>query len=501
MFKKMGKIKKFLFIFILLVLHVIFFTNGGFAQSQKIKVLNVSVEGAKTASTQIIKVNSGFVSGAELTGEDIQNGIKKLWQLGLFSDIKVIIDKETTNGVYLIVKVAEYPRLNEIKYNGNKKYKTKEIKEDISLFRGQIITPHLINKSVRKIKEKYDEDGFYNAKIDVSTENVDEKGNKINIIFDIEEGSKVKIKDIEIIGNKIFSDFRLKLLVLKGTNQTGWYKLFFGGKFDKEKFKEDKNKLLKLYRDHGYRDIRIIKDKVELSKDKKKLTIKIYLKEGPKYYYGDVSVEGNEKYNTDFLINNLKNTGIDRGEEFKEDDFEAAIDARIRSIYMDTGYLYAEIVSELKPIGKDTLNVKIQITENQIVKIRNINIVGNDRTRDYVIRRELKVFPGDIFNRERLIRSQREAYMLNYFQDVQPEILPYDEEHVDLEVSVKEKSSDRINASIGYSEMNGFIGSVGVDINNLGGRGQQLSTQYSRSYSYQNVSVGFTDHGFWDVRI
>jgi len=496
MFKKMGKIKKFLFIFILLVLHVIFFTNGGFAQSQKIKVLNVSVEGAKTASTQIIKVNSGFVSGAELTGEDIQNGIKKLWQLGLFSDIKVIIDKETTNGVYLIVKVAEYPRLNEIKYNGNKKYKTKEIKEDISLFRGQIITPHLINKSVRKIKEKYDEDGFYNAKIDVSTENVGEKGNKINIIFDIEEGSKVKIKDIEIIGNKIFSDFRLKLFVFKGTNQTGWYKLFFGGKFDKEKFKEDKNKLLKLYQDHGYRDIRIIKDKVELSKDKKKLTIKIYLKEGPKYYYGDVSVEGNEKYNTDFLINNLKNAGIDRGEEFKEDDFEAAIDARIRSIYMDTGYLYAEIVSELKPIGKDTLNVKIQITENQIVKIRNINIVGNDRTRDYVIRRELKVFPGDIFNRERLIRSQREAYMLNYFQDVQPEILPYDEEHVDLEVSVKEKSSDRINASIGYSEMNGFIGSVGVDINNLGGRGQQLSTQYSRSYSYQNVSVGFTEPWF-----
>jgi outer membrane protein insertion porin family len=187
--KKMRKIKKVLFIFIFLVLHVIFFTNSGFAQSQKIKVLNVSVEGATTASAKIIKVNSGFISGVDLTGEDIQDGIKKLWQLGLFSDIKVIIDKETTNGVYLIVKVAEYPRLSEIKYNGN--------------------------KSVRKIKEKYKEDGFYNAKIDVSTENVDEKGNKINIIFDIEEGSKVKIKDIEIIGNKIFSDFRLQLLVLK----------------------------------------------------------------------------------------------------------------------------------------------------------------------------------------------------------------------------------------------------------------------------------------------
>lgn len=494
-FKKLGKIKKVLFIFILLILHIIFFTIGGFSQSQKINVLNVSVEGAQTASTKIIKINSGFVSGAELTGEDIQNGIKRLWELGLFSDIKVIIDKKTSNGVYLIVKVTEYPRLSEIKYNGNKKYKSKEIKEDISLFRGQIITPHLINKAVRKIKEKYNDDGFYNANIDVSTKNVDEKGTKINIIFDIEEGSKVKIRDIEIIGNKNYSDLRLKFK-LKETKQTGWYKLFFGGKFDKDKFKEDKKKLLKFYRDHGYRDARIVKETVELSENKKKLAIKIYLKEGPQYYYGDVSIEGNERYNTDFLLNNLKNAGINRGEEFKEDDFEAAVDARIRSIYMDTGYLYAEIVPALEPIGNDTLNVKIQITENQIVKIRNINIVGNDRTRDYVIRRELKVFPGDIFDREKLIRSQREVYMLNYFQDVQPEILPQDEEHVDLEVSVKEKSSDRINASIGYSEMNGFIGSIGVDINNLGGRGQQLSTQYSRSYSYQNVSIGFTEPWF-----
>ncbi len=494
-FKKMTKIRKVSFLFIFILLQTIIFTNNAFSQSRSIKVLNVTVEGAKTASTKIIKLNSGFVAGAELSGEDIQNGIKKLWQLGLFSDVKVIIDKETSNGVYLLVKVEEYPRLNKIKYNGNKKYKTKEITEDVFLFKGQIITPHLINNTVRKIKEKYKEDGYYNATVDVSTENVSDSDGKINVNFDISEGKKVKIKEIQLIGNKSFSDLRLKFK-LKDTKQTGWYKLFFGGKYDEEKFKEDKKLLLKFYRDHGYRDARITNEKVELCDDNKKLVIKINIQEGPKYYYGDISIDGNEKYKKEFLLESLKNAGVEKGQEFKEEDFEAIVDSRIRSIYMDTGYLYAEIIPEIEPIGENTLNVNIQITENQIVKLRNVNIVGNNRTRDYVIRRELKVFPNDIFNRERLIRSQREIFMLNYFQDVQPEILPVDEEHIDLEVSVEEKSSDRVNASIGYSEMNGFIGSVGVDINNLGGRGQRLSTQYSRSYSYQNASIGFTEPWF-----
>ncbi|MEA1986429.1 MAG: outer membrane protein assembly factor BamA [Candidatus Marinimicrobia bacterium] len=490
--RKMKRIRNIIPIIVVLFA---FFISNGYAQSQKIKVLNVTVEGAITASEKIIKLNSGFIAGAELSGEDVQTGIKKLWQLGLFSDVKVIIDKETASGVYLIVMVDEYPRLRKIRYVGNKKYKTKEIKDDISLFRGQIITPHLINKANRKIKDKYKEDGFYNAKVEVSTEVVEGKGNKIDIIFDIKEGKKVKVDEIVFIGNKNFSDLRLKFK-LKETKQTGWYKLFIGGKYDKEKFKEDKKTLLKFYRDQGYRDARIVKTKVSLDKEKKHLALKLYIKEGPKYYYGNVSIEGNEKYKTEFLLKSINSAGIKKGEEFKEDDFEMAVDQRIRSIYMDTGYLFAEITPEIEPVGRNKINVKIQITENKIVKIRNVKIIGNDRTRDFVIRRELKVFPGDIFNRERLIRSNREIFMLNYFGDVQPEIVPVDDEHVDLEVSVEEKSSDRVNASIGYSEMNGFIGTVGVQINNLGGRGQRLSTQYSRSYSYQNLSVSFTEPWF-----
>ncbi|HAE87610.1 TPA: hypothetical protein DCG86_06260, partial [Candidatus Marinimicrobia bacterium] len=176
-----------------------------------------------------------------------------------------------------------------------------------------------------------------------------------------------------------------------------------------------------------------------------------------------------------------------------ENDFEMGVDLRIRSPYMDTGYLYAQIVPELTPRDVDTLDVHIIIQENEKVYIRRVNIVGNDRTRDFVIRREMRAFPGDVFNREALIRSQSDIFRLNYFSNVVPDIVPVDDKHVDLEITVEEKSSDRANMSMGYSELDGLIGSVGIDIMNLMGRGQQLTTEYQRGQSYQYLNLGFSE--------
>lgn len=473
----------------LLILIMIALTSLAFSQEQSIKILDVTVVGNETASESIIKVNSGFLEGAVLSGPQIQEGIKKLWRLRLFSDVKVYVEKETPDGVYLIVSVQEYPRLNEVIYQGNQKIKTKNIKKDIIFIRGQVITPHIINKAVRDLKKMYDDEGYFNAKIDVSTRPAEDN---IDLIIAIDEGKKVRIRDIDFIGNDNFSDWTLQRQ-MKETKARTWYRFYVSGKFDEEKFEEDKQKLLSFYRNHGYRDARILGTELKLNEDSTRITLEISLEEGNPYFYGDITFEGNELYSTDFLEKSLASAGISRGEPFRENDFEMGVDMRIRSPYMDTGYLYAQIVPELTPRDVDTLDVHIIIQENEKVHIRRVNIVGNDRTRDYVIRREMRAFPGDVFNREALIRSQSDIFRLNYFSNVVPDIVPVDDEHVDLEITVEEKSSDRANMSMGYSELDGLIGSVGIDIMNLMGRGQQLSTEYQRGQSYQYLSLGFSE--------
>jgi outer membrane protein insertion porin family len=474
---------------IIFLLTATFFSSFLFAQDESIKVMNVTVMGNETASDNIIKVNSGFVEGAELTGPQIQEGIKKLWRLRLFSDVKLFVDKETPDGVYLIVSVQEYPRLNDVIYEGNEKIKTKNIEKEIIFIRGQVISSHVINKAVRKLEKMYDEEGYYNAEIDVSTRPADDN---IDVIFTINEGKKVRINNIEFVGNDNFSDWTLQRQ-MKETKARTWYRFYVSGKFDDEKFEEDKQKLLKFYRDKGFRDIRILDTELKFNEDNTRITLVITLDEGNSYYYGDITFEGNELYKTEFLEKSLASAGIAKGEPFSENDFEMGVDLRVRSPYMDTGYLYAQIIPELTPRDKDTLDVHIIIDENEKVYLRQVNIVGNDRTRDYVIRREMRAFPGDVFNREALIRSQSDIFRLNYFSDVVPDIVPVDDEHVDLEIMVEEKSSDRANMSMGYSELDGLIGSVGIDIMNLMGKGQQLSTEYQRGQSYQYLNLGFSE--------
>ena len=478
--------KKILYVFSILLI-----SSGLVAQSNSIKIAAVSVVGNSTASENIVKINSGLVDGATLSADDIQDGIKKLWRLRLFSDIKVFAERETEEGLYIIIKVDEYPRLASIEYSGNKKIKTKHLEEDITFIIGQVINPHVINKAVREIEDQYEEKGYYNVEIDVSTE-PGEIENTIKVLVDIEEGEKVRIRQILFEGNENISDFNLRRK-MKEIKQRKWYTFFNNGKFDEDLFEDDKLAVLKHYRNSGYRDARILSEDVVLSEDKKSIYITIEIDEGSLYYFGDITLEGNEIYETSLLEFQLSAAGISRGSAFKEEDFELGVDTRVRSMYLDNGYLYAQIIPELSPRNKDTLDVRINIVENDKVSIRHINLVGNTRTRDFVIRRELRIFPGDVFDREALIRSQSDIFRLNYFSDVVPDIVPVDDSHIDLEISLVERSSDRANVAMGYSELDGIIGSMGVDIANFRGMGQRVSTEYRRGQSYEYMSLGFTE--------
>ena len=463
------------------------------AQQQTMHIASVSVMGNETASDRIIKLSMGLMEGSEITSTDIQNGIKKLYNLRLFSDIKVMVADETDAGIYVVIQVSEYPRINNILFEGNKKYKKEKLLEEINLMRGQVFTPHLVNKAKLAIEKKYAEAGYYNVFIDVTAEPSEEKEGRIEITFLVNEGQRVFIDEIRFNTKEgLFESWRLRWQ-LKDTKQRDWYTFFRGAKFDQEKFDDDKNKLLQFYRNQGYRDAHILREEIELDSLGKKMILYINIDEGPKYVYRNISIEGPKVYPENFFLKNLEMVGLKKGEPFKEKYFEMAIDGKIRSLYMDTGYLYTQVIPEITPFGKDSLDIVIKVEENHKVKVRRINFVGNERTREYVIRREMRIMPGDVFNREKLMRSQREVFMLNYFADVVPDIVPVDDETIDIEMRLEEKSSDRANASIGYSEYDGLTGSIGIEINNLAGRGQRLSVNYQKSAGTDYVSLGFTE--------
>jgi len=318
-----------------------------------------------------------------------------------------------------------------------------------------------------------------------------------DIVFYITENKKVKIGKIIFDGNHAFSDRRLRR-VLKETKQQRWY-LFWRSYFDKNKYSEDKESLVAFYRNKGYRDLVISSDSISYRKNKRRMNLHLHIFEGPRYKYGQFSLEGNVLYSDDELKRRL---GLSVGDYFNEEEFNSAVYERMQGLYMDRGYIYSQIETQMTPVGEDSLDIHFVIIENKKVYVRNILISGNTKTRENVVRRELKIFPGDIFNRNKLIRSQREVWILNYFSNVIPDVIPVDEDEVDLDISVEEKSADRAQANIGFTGEYGITGGGGVEFNNFRGLGQRLNLSFNTgtNYSvyqtpskYRSVSLSFTD--------
>jgi outer membrane protein insertion porin family len=464
---------------------------------QTIRLLGVEVEGNNETSTNVVKYTSGLVEGKEIKPGDFGNAITKLWETGIFADIQIHLDRETTDGIYIIIEVEENPILGEVIYEGGKK-KKKDIEEELDLRSGQRIPPHLVKESTEKIKNLFAEDGYLRAEVEAElTEG--SLPNVRDITFKIRENKKVKIRDIQFNGRSAFKDSKLRRQ-LKDTKIQKWF-LFWRSNFDEDKFKEDKNLLASFYRNNGYKDFRILSESIDFTEDGKGMIIRFLLYEGPQYYLRNFSWEGNDLYSEDQLATVLD---LEKGVLYDDEEFTSAVFEDVHGLYMDKGYIYSTIEPQFTPVGKDSLDVHFNITENHQVYVRNIDIAGNTKTRENVIRREMKIMPGDIFNRELLMRSAREIWILNYFADVRPDVVPVDDDKIDLLVTVEEKSSDQANASIGFTAEYGIMGGAGVQFNNFMGKGQQLAfnfnqgTQYSfYSYTtpsqYRSLSLSFTD--------
>ena len=486
------------------------------AQQDGFNLLGLTVVGNVTTDQGLIKANSGLLVGRQVTGEDIQSAIKQLWNLELFSDIEVILDRQVPEGIYLTVQVVEYPRLRKVIIEGEDKVKRDDITDAVDLLPGQVLRPNQIKKVQRSLEQLYEEKGYLLAKIEIDFETIENAG-QVFLNVNIDEGKKVKIKEIRIVGNEKheqkkpgfpistvywtvdwmfpdnqFTDKKLRKQ-LKETKQKA---LFRSGEFKREAFEGDLENLEKYYHDRGYRDMAVVGDSIWYRDDKKRMFIDIFVDEGRLYYFGDVTFEGNTLFDSEELRSKLM---FQPGDVYSQEKLEISSQERIGSMYYDLGYIYSSVMPIEIPVSDSLMSITFNITEGNQFKVRMIHFTGNSKTKEKVIRREFVLNPGDTFDVSKLRRSIREVTILNYFANIVPDVDPVSDDEVDLYVEVEEKSTDQAQMSAGYSERDGMIGAIGFTMNNLFGNGQRFSLDWNFGYFYRQFSISFTEPWFMDT--
>lgn len=530
-----------------------------FAQNEQgkvYKILGISVEGNKSADAGTIISNSGLKVGDEIQvpGDQTMNAIRQLWALNIFSDVQVLIEKKLDNGVFLLIKVQEYPRFEKLVIEGNDEKSSDDIEKKSNFIRGQILKPQEIESFEQQVLKLYADDGYLNAKVHIerydfftadTTEdeivvtwrNEKDLSDEYNVNYEkseisysdlisrikerillklvVDEGEEVTVRKIEFTGNHAFEASDLKGAMDK-TEESKWWKFWSSAQFHPDKYKDDKDLIVKFYQKNGYRDAEIISDSLIYYNDNKDLEILINLYEGPQYKVRNIVFSGNTVFNDDILRQRLD---FAKGDVFDYDKFEKNLHGNekqsdLSSLYLDNGYLTFNVQETEQKVPPDSMDISIRIDERSQFRIGKVDITGDDKTKDKVIRRELYTVPGDYFNRGLLLRSIQQLANLQYFNVEKlygPEAIDYslaNDSTVNVVFNVEEKSSDYLNASVGYSGSFGFSGSVGVTLTNFSlaepfrlGGGQVLSFnwQFGVGSLYRTFTLGFTEPWFMDT--
>jgi outer membrane protein insertion porin family len=448
----------------------------------------------------------------EVPGEDIANAIQKLWQQGILGDIKVYASKIEGKYIFLEFELKERPRLTKFTFKGIKKGQADDIREKIRLIRGRVVTDALLKNTQNTVKKFFVEKGFYNVQVRIVQEDDTAVSNGVIIKIVIDKGKKVKIKEINFEGNDIYADAQLKRK-MKDTKEKKWYRLFKASKYQRGKYEADKQKLIAFYNKEGYRDAEILKDSL-YKIDDKNIGITIKLQEGRKYYFRDIKWEGNYIYTDEELarILNIKSGDVYNKEllDRKLNFNQRGID--ISSLYLDNGYLFFRIDPVEVSIDGDSIDLEMRIYEGPQATINKVNLSGNTRTSDHVVRREIRTLPGQKFSRSDLIRTNQLLAGMGYFDPQQIGINPVPnpaDGTVDINYTVVEKPSDQIELSGGWGGWIGFVGTAGVVFNNFSlrkipkfktwsplpsGDGQRLSLRFqANGTQFQTYSFSFTE--------
>jgi outer membrane protein insertion porin family len=529
--------------------------------AQKYKVADIKVTGNKYFDQALLISVAGISVGDEITipgGDNFSKAINKLWAQNYFSDVEIYITKLEGTNIYLEINVTERPRLSNYILKGVNKSESDDLGPKTGLIKGRVVTENMKRTAVDAINKFYFEKGFRNVKVDVEAKRDTGLENSVVLYLYINKGGKVKINQINFIDDTTVNALKLKKQ-MKGTkemtritlyppkdsggiaNPTQYtfsdylrdegyltftktrlvldpfirLKFFTNAKFDEKKYEDDKEKIIDYYNSLGNRDAVIAQDKV-YTNSKGNINIDIKIDEGHKYYFGNITWKGNSKYSDSLLTVLL---GIKKGDIYNAELLNKKLGKNvspeggdISGLYMDDGYLFFQVNPVETAVYNDTIDFEIKIQEGPQARWKNVKISGNDRTKEFVIRRELRTLPGEKFSRTDVIRSQREIANLSFFdqEKITPNIVPNpDDGTVDVTWNVVEKSSDQLELSAGFGGGIGLTGTVGVSFNNFSikniwnkkawdplpvGDGQKLSLRVqSNGRAYRSYNISFTE--------
>jgi outer membrane protein insertion porin family len=481
-----------------------------YADESEYIIGGVTVSGIRYLDINALIGISGLKVGQEITipGDAVTNAVKKLWQQGLFSDVRITIQSTKADTIFLDIALQERPRLSSVKLNGIRSGEATDLLEKINLPVGSQVTSYILNNTEKIIKDHYVDKGFLNTTVDFVQKDDPDQPNNVILNINIDKNEKVKIGELKFIGNEYFTDSKLRHK-MKGTKQKN-LNFFKSSKYIKTKFEEDKEKLNTFYNDNGFKDFTILSDSLyKISDDR--IGLQLRIDEGDQYFLRKVDWVGNSVYRAEDL-NKVFN--VDKGSVYNQslildrlNGTSGAQDA-VNNLYLDYGYLFSHLTPVESKIEGDSVDLEVRIYEGDQAYINNVMITGNTRTNEHIARRELYTLPGDLFSKDKILRSIRQLGVLGHFDPEKINPTPISDPingTVDLLYKLEERANDQFEISGGWGA-GMLVGTVGVRFNNFAmrhffdlkewkpypsGDGQSLSIRAQsngRIYSSYNIS-------------
>ena len=477
----------------------------------------ITVVGLENFSDRTVVTYSGLREGQsiQMPGEEISAILKKLWNLELFSNVDLYITDIKDGAIKLEISVEELPTLLNFKVNGVKNNKAETYIEETELSEGKRLSESFLTNTKNYIRDELKKDGFLNSEVKLITVPDSIGSNKVNLNINIDKGERIKIRNINFSGNEIYSDAKLRSK-LKKTKRKFPLRFWKKSKLIDTDYSEDKENIVAFYKEKGYRDALIRFDTV-ISNDEKTVDINLNVEEGNKYYFGDINYIGNSSY-AKFQLDQI--LGIQKGDTYNgvllkeriQDDNPDAND--ISNLYQNNGYIFSSINAVEVSAENDTIDFEIRINEGKLASFNKISVVGNTKTNDNVIYRELRIKPGELYSKDKVVRTIREVGQLGFFdaEQISPDFKNVDPNlgTVDIELGLVESGASQLELQGGYGG-GGFMGTFGVAFNNFSvknirnrkawrpfpsGDGQTFAVRLQTSSFYSTTSFSFVEPWF-----
>jgi len=507
-----------IYIAIIFILNsTISFSQNNYNKGDYYVLDTIVVSGLKKFSDKTVVAYSGLRKGQniQVPGEEISNLLKKLWNLELFSDVNIFISDISGKSAKLEISVDELPTLNNYKITGIKKGQSETIIDETELSEGKRLSESFLTNTKNYIENKFKKIGYLNTTVNLITSPDSIGSNKLNLIVDVNKGERIKINNILFNGNEIFKSPRLKSK-LKKTKKKFPLRFWKKSKLIPDDFEADKENLISYYKEKGYRDARITYDTI-IKNDEKTIDIVLDLDEGNQYYFGKIDYVGNSSF-SDYQLDQI--LGIAEGDSYngvllKERIQDEKPDANdLSNLYQNNGYLFSSVNAVEVSAENDTIDFEIRINEGKLASFNKISVVGNTKTNDHVIYRELRVKPGELYSKDKVVRTIREVGQLGFFdaEQISPDFKNVNPNlgTVDIELGLIEAGASQIELQGGYGG-GGFIGTLGLSFNNFStrsmknrkawrplpmGDGQTFALRLQSSTFYNTYSLNFAEPWF-----